>query len=74
VIFVAEENDLVSDDALWALYKQWCKAFNQERDHAEMVQRFETFKRRVQCAPCGQSKQGSYQRWSVPQTWNKQVH
>ncbi|CAN6280649.1 unnamed protein product [Urochloa humidicola] len=41
---VVTEKDLESDEALWALYERWCKAFNKERDHAEMVRRFPEFK------------------------------
>ncbi|KAM0876343.1 hypothetical protein ACQ4PT_036224 [Festuca glaucescens] len=44
VIFVAEDKDLESDEALWALYERWCKAFNQERDYNEMATRFSYFK------------------------------
>ncbi|XP_015699027.1 uncharacterized protein LOC107305514 [Oryza brachyantha] len=47
VKFVAEEKDLESDKALWDLYKRWCKAFNVERDHAEMLHRFPAFKASV---------------------------
>ncbi|CAL4943302.1 unnamed protein product [Urochloa decumbens] len=42
--FAAEEEDLESDEALWALYERWCKALNQKRDHDEMVSRFNKFK------------------------------
>jgi hypothetical protein len=45
--FVAPEQDLESDEALWALYERWCKAFNQKRDHDEMVRRFSKFKETV---------------------------
>jgi hypothetical protein len=44
VIFLAEDKDLESDEALWGLYECWCKAFNEERDHDEMVRRFSRFK------------------------------
>jgi hypothetical protein len=44
---VAQEKDLESNEALWALYERWCKAFNQERDHDEMARRFNTFKETV---------------------------
>ncbi|KAF8656675.1 hypothetical protein HU200_060537 [Digitaria exilis] len=44
VEFVAQEKDLESDEALWALYERWCKAFNQKRDPDEMVRRFKKFK------------------------------
>ncbi|OEL35156.1 hypothetical protein BAE44_0003824 [Dichanthelium oligosanthes] len=37
VEFVAQEEDLKSDEALWALYERWCKAFNQKLDHEEMM-------------------------------------
>jgi hypothetical protein len=47
VKFVAQEKDLESNEALWALYERWCKAFNQERDHDEMARRFNTFKEAV---------------------------
>ncbi|KAL6839038.1 hypothetical protein ACP4OV_031092 [Aristida adscensionis] len=42
--FVADEKDLESDEALWALYERWCKHFNQERDRDEMARRFNEFK------------------------------
>ncbi|XBH60353.1 hypothetical protein VPH35_114963 [Triticum aestivum] len=32
------------EPALWALYERWCEAYNEERDHDEMVRRFDTFK------------------------------
>jgi putative sterol carrier protein len=35
--FVADEKDLESDEALWALYERWCKHFNQECDRDEMA-------------------------------------
>lgn len=45
--FVAEEKDLESDEALWALYERWCKYFNEERDRDEMARRFSKFKKTV---------------------------
>jgi len=42
--FIAEEKDLESDEAMWALYHRWCKHFKMERDHDEMVRRFAEFK------------------------------
>uniref|UniRef100_K3YML5 Cathepsin propeptide inhibitor domain-containing protein n=1 Tax=Setaria italica TaxID=4555 RepID=K3YML5_SETIT len=45
--FEAEEKDLESDEALWALYERWCKAFNQERSLDEMARRFSKFKETV---------------------------
>ena len=46
VKFIADEEDFVSDEALWAfvLYELWCKAYNKERDHGEMARRFNRFK------------------------------
>lgn len=44
---VADEKDLESDEALWALYERWCKAFNQERSLEEMARRFSKFKQTV---------------------------
>jgi hypothetical protein len=44
VHFVVDDKDLESDEALWALYERWCKDFNQERDHDEMVRCFPKFK------------------------------
>lgn len=41
---MADDRDLESDEALWALYKRWCKELNQKRDHDEMVRRFPKFK------------------------------
>jgi len=38
------EADMASDEALWALYERWCKAFNQERQPDEMARRFSKFK------------------------------
>ncbi|CAN6286248.1 unnamed protein product [Urochloa humidicola] len=38
------DKDLESDEAVWALYERWCKAFNKERDHAEMARRFKLFR------------------------------
>jgi hypothetical protein len=32
--------DLESDEAVWALYERWCKAFDKKRDHAGMMFRF----------------------------------
>ena len=40
------DKDLESDEAVWALYERWCKAFDKKRDHApdaEMVRRFKIF-------------------------------
>ena len=45
--FVFDDKDLESDEALWALYERWCKAFGEERSHEEMQRRFDTFKERV---------------------------
>ncbi|CAN6299900.1 unnamed protein product [Urochloa humidicola] len=42
--FVAEEKDLVSDEAIWALYHRWCKHFKIERDQDDMIRRFPNFK------------------------------
>ncbi|CAN6331638.1 unnamed protein product [Urochloa humidicola] len=42
--FVAQEKDLESDDALWALYERWCNFYNQKRDREEMASRFSKFK------------------------------
>ncbi|CAL4996060.1 unnamed protein product [Urochloa decumbens] len=47
VEFVADEKDLESDEAIWALYERWCKAFNQERSPDEMACRFNVFKETV---------------------------
>ncbi|XP_066323688.1 uncharacterized protein [Miscanthus floridulus] len=48
-IFEADDKDLESDEALWALYERWCKFFNQERDRDEMARRFTSFKETVLC-------------------------
>ena len=45
--FVAQEKDLDSDEAMWALYERWCKFFNQKRDREEMARRFSSFKETV---------------------------
>ncbi|CAO2164784.1 unnamed protein product [Urochloa humidicola] len=47
VEFEADEKDLESDEAIWALYERWCKAFNQERTPDEMACRFHRFKQTV---------------------------
>ncbi|WVZ50941.1 hypothetical protein U9M48_002144 [Paspalum notatum var. saurae] len=39
------EKDLESDEAIWALYKDWCEAYDKERDHDQMARRFDFFKR-----------------------------
>lgn len=39
------EEDLESDEATWALYERWCKAYNKERDHGDMARRFNIFKK-----------------------------
>jgi hypothetical protein len=39
------DKDMESDEATWALYEQWCKAFNKVRDRSEMARRFHMFKR-----------------------------
>ncbi|CAD6255725.1 unnamed protein product [Miscanthus lutarioriparius] len=38
------EKDFESDEAVWALYEQWCKLYNKERDRSEMARRFSRFK------------------------------
>nr|CAB3470502.1 unnamed protein product [Digitaria exilis] len=38
------DKDLESDEAIWALYERWCKAYNKERNHGEMARRFNRFK------------------------------
>jgi len=38
------DEDLESEEALWALYQRWCKSFNVKLDYDEMVRRFDTFK------------------------------
>lgn len=37
--------DVESDEAIWNLYKNWCKAWNKERDHDDMNRRFHIFKK-----------------------------
>uniref|UniRef100_A0A0E0LQF7 Cathepsin propeptide inhibitor domain-containing protein n=1 Tax=Oryza punctata TaxID=4537 RepID=A0A0E0LQF7_ORYPU len=44
VNFVVEDEDVASKEALWSLYERWCKAFDEERDHDEMLRRFDHFK------------------------------
>ncbi|RLM65839.1 hypothetical protein C2845_PM16G08540 [Panicum miliaceum] len=39
------DKDIESDEAIWALYELWCKAYNKERDHGEMARRFNRFKK-----------------------------
>jgi hypothetical protein len=39
--------DMESDEAVWALYERWRRAYNRERDlsdHAEMARRFKLFR------------------------------
>nr|XP_034578903.1 uncharacterized protein LOC117842538 [Setaria viridis]TKW35363.1 hypothetical protein SEVIR_2G366100v2 [Setaria viridis] len=38
--FVAQEKDMESDEAMWALYQRWCEHFKIERDHDDMIRRF----------------------------------
>ncbi|CAO2145024.1 unnamed protein product [Urochloa humidicola] len=38
------DKDLESDDAVWALYERWCKAFDKKRDYAATTYRFEIFR------------------------------
>uniref|UniRef100_K3YDG9 Cathepsin propeptide inhibitor domain-containing protein n=1 Tax=Setaria italica TaxID=4555 RepID=K3YDG9_SETIT len=38
------DKDVESDEAVWALYERWCKAFNMEGDHAEMARQFKIFR------------------------------
>ncbi|KAF0901019.1 hypothetical protein E2562_037431 [Oryza meyeriana var. granulata] len=45
VEFVADDKDLASDEALWALYERWCNFFGEERDRDEMNRRFDHFKK-----------------------------
>lgn len=47
MVFEAEDEDLQSDEALWALYERWCKHFKMQRDHDEMAHRFNKFKHSV---------------------------
>ncbi|TVU28961.1 hypothetical protein EJB05_20501, partial [Eragrostis curvula] len=49
-IMKVDDKDLVSDEALWALYHRWCKYFKVERSHEEMIRRFDRFKTVVQKA------------------------
>ena len=42
------DKDMESDEAVWALYERWCKAFKKQRDHAEMARRFKIFKCRAE--------------------------
>lgn len=44
VKFVVEDEDIASKEALWSLYERWCKAFGEERDHDEMLRRFDHFR------------------------------
>ncbi|KAM0923406.1 hypothetical protein ACQ4PT_005549 [Festuca glaucescens] len=38
------DKDLESDEAVWAMYERWCKAYNKDRDHAEMSRMFKLFR------------------------------
>ncbi|KAK3152752.1 hypothetical protein QOZ80_2BG0163100 [Eleusine coracana subsp. coracana] len=42
---VVTVKDLESDEAVWALYALWCKAYGKERDHVQMARRFHEFKK-----------------------------
>nr|TKW04235.1 hypothetical protein SEVIR_7G096100v2 [Setaria viridis] len=45
VLFLSlSDKDVESDEAVWALYERWCKAFNMKGDHAEMARRFKIFR------------------------------
>uniref|UniRef100_A0A0E0D7X4 Cathepsin propeptide inhibitor domain-containing protein n=1 Tax=Oryza meridionalis TaxID=40149 RepID=A0A0E0D7X4_9ORYZ len=39
----ATDKDFESDEAIWAFYERWCKAYDKERDDAEMAHRFKIF-------------------------------
>ena len=39
------EKDLESDEAIWALYRSWCEAYDKERDHSQMASQFNYFKK-----------------------------
>ncbi|KAM3024013.1 hypothetical protein ACUV84_037692 [Puccinellia chinampoensis] len=44
---IPTDKDLESDEATWALYWRWCKAFRKERDHADhadIARRFKLFR------------------------------
>ncbi|XP_037443284.1 uncharacterized protein LOC119311701 [Triticum dicoccoides] len=44
VKILPSDEDVESEEALWALYLRWCNTLNQKRDHDEMVRRFDVFK------------------------------
>uniref|UniRef100_A0A0E0P306 Cathepsin propeptide inhibitor domain-containing protein n=1 Tax=Oryza rufipogon TaxID=4529 RepID=A0A0E0P306_ORYRU len=42
------DKDFESDEAIWALYERWCKAYDKKRDLAEMTHRFKIFKQNAE--------------------------
>ena len=60
------DKDMESDEATWALYEQWCKAFNKVRDRSEMERRFHICKRTagsvLSCNEAREGMPGSYAR------------
>lgn len=68
--FVADDKDLVLDEAMWALYERWCKAWGQERDRDEMLRRFDYFKDTALHVDRFNKKAI---RWSVRQTRDEHV-
>ena len=60
------DKDMESDEATWALYEQWCKAFNKVRDRSEMERRFHIFKRTagsvLSCNEAREGMRGNYAR------------
>jgi len=53
------DKDMESDEATWALYEQWCKAFNKVRDRSEMERRFHICKRTAgSVLSCNEAREG----------------
>uniref|UniRef100_A0A0D3FPY7 Cathepsin propeptide inhibitor domain-containing protein n=1 Tax=Oryza barthii TaxID=65489 RepID=A0A0D3FPY7_9ORYZ len=42
------DKDFESDEAIWAMYERWCKAYDKKRDLAEMTHRFKIFKKNAE--------------------------
>uniref|UniRef100_A0A0D9XYC3 Cathepsin propeptide inhibitor domain-containing protein n=1 Tax=Leersia perrieri TaxID=77586 RepID=A0A0D9XYC3_9ORYZ len=42
--FAYDENDLESEEAVWALYERWFSFYDVKREHDDMVRRFGFFK------------------------------
>ncbi|KQK13943.1 hypothetical protein BRADI_1g13512v3 [Brachypodium distachyon] len=44
-LFTFTEEDIASEDSMWALYERWVAHHEEVRDHDEMTRRFPVFKK-----------------------------